>query len=81
MNDEDEDEDALDDEEDEDEAEAERRKKAFIKICGSYDPKRPMTRELTVLVFMEVKQCSRADAEEYVEEFMRQNPHLGFLQA
>jgi hypothetical protein len=66
---------------DDDEAEVERRKEAFIKVCGAYDPKRPMTRELTILVFMEVKKCSRAEAEEYVEEFMREHPHLGFLQA
>jgi hypothetical protein len=71
--------DVLDEEEEEEEAE--RRKAAFVKVCGEYDPARKMTKELTILVFMEFKGCSRPEAEEYVEEFMRENPHLGFLQA
>jgi hypothetical protein len=71
----------VDADDDDDEAEAERRKAAFIKVCGSYDPARKMTKELTILVFMEARGCSRADAEEYVDAFMRENPHLGFLQA
>jgi hypothetical protein len=53
---------------------------AFIKVCGTYDPMRPMTRELTTRVFQEVKKCTREEAERDVEQFMREHPGLKFLQ-